>query len=129
MAKANMVLPDGTKVTVEGNAEEVSALLDRFSGTASGLGPRKSRKWQKPQTASEGKPVKAKRAGPMEYIRVLKTAGFFKTKRTIAEVRDKLEEGAHIYQVTSLSAPLYRLVKRRELRRVKEDRVWKYVNP
>jgi hypothetical protein len=67
--------------------------------------------------------------GPTEYIRELIGEGYFKTKREIGAVRDKLEERAHIYPVTSISGPLLRLVKKKELRRLKEDEVWRYVNP
>lgn len=73
--------------------------------------------------------TKVKRAGPTDYIRDLIEEGYFKTKREIGAVRDKLEERAHIYPVTSISGPLYRLVKNKELRRIKEDGAWRYVNP
>ena len=129
MAKANIVLANGTKVTIEGTPAEVSTLVDRLSpapprrraGRGGGRGGR--------HKVSGGKAAKPKRAGPTEYIRELKADGFFKTKREIGDVRDKLEEAAHIYKVTSLSAPLFRLVKNRELRRIKEDGAWKYLNP
>ena len=32
MAKANLVLPDGTTVAIEGTADEVAVLLGRFFG-------------------------------------------------------------------------------------------------
>lgn len=64
----------------------------------------------------------------MGYIRELIVDDYFKTKREIGEVRDKLEEDGHIYPVTSLSTPLYRLIKAKELRRMKEDGAWRYVN-
>jgi hypothetical protein len=37
VAKANMILADGTKVTVEGTTEEVSALLECLSNTGGGV--------------------------------------------------------------------------------------------
>jgi hypothetical protein len=129
MAKANLLLPDGTKVTIEGTSDEVSALLARFStdqGKASGRRAPVSRRRSRSEAGPEGS--KPKLEGPTEYIRDLIQEGFFKTKREIGHVRDKLEERAHIYPVTSISGPLYRLVKKRELRRVKEDGQWKYVN-
>lgn len=130
MAKANLVLPDGTKVTIDGNADEVAALLDRLSsGAAPPSAKRGSRRRGRSGVGSIPKPAKPKRPGPTEYIRDLIGEGYFKTKREIGAVRDKLEERAHIYPVTSISGPLYRLVKKKELRRIKEDGAWKYVNP
>ena len=132
MAKANLLLPDGTKVAIEGTADEVAALLVRFSSVG---GSSKASRDRPSQTALRrlGGETKAKtkvtRVGPTKYIRDLIEEGYFKTKREIGEVQNKLEEYAHIYPVTSISGPLQRLVKNKELRRIKEDGAWKYVNP
>lgn len=133
MAKANLVLPDGTKVTIDGTADEVAALLDRFSSTGDDTTKRRSSRTGR-RTGSTGrktttKKTTAKRTGPTDYIRDLIDEGYFKTKREIGTVRDKLEERARIYPVTSISGPLYRLVKKKELRRIREEGAWKYVNP
>lgn len=128
MAKANLVLPDGTKVTIDGTADEVAMLLERFSTTRSSSSINRNRK-SRSVTRNQGSETKAKQGGPTDCIRDLIEEGYFKTKREIGDVRDKLEEHAHIYPVTSISGPLYRLVKNKELRRIKEDGAWKYVNP
>ena len=39
MAKANLVLPGGTKVAIEGTADEVAGLLERFSDGAAAESP------------------------------------------------------------------------------------------
>jgi len=134
MAKANLVLPDGTKVTIDGTTDEVASLLERFSSTGVPSSPGRASSPPATRRKSGGKAkantkTKAKRAGPTDYIRDLIDEGYFKTKREIGAVRDKLEERAHIYPVTSISGPLYRLVKNKELRRIKEDGTWRYVNP
>jgi hypothetical protein len=132
MAKANLVLPDGTKVAIDGTADEVASLLERFSSTSGSRSSSRSRS-RRVARAKSGSGAQAKtrtrRAGPTEHIRDLIGGGYFKTKREIGAVRDKLEERAHIYPVTSISGPLYRLVKSKELRRIKEDAAWRYVNP
>lgn len=132
MAKANLLLPDGTKVIIDGTADEVASLLARFSSDSdSGKGSREKSSrsgLRKPQSEAKAR-NKMARTGPTEYIRDLIEEGYFKTKREIGTVRDKLEERAHIYPVTSISGPLYRLVKNKELRRIKEDGTWRYVNP
>jgi hypothetical protein len=53
-----------------------------------------------------------------ERILVLRDEGFFKTPRTIGEIRDQLQVLGWTYPVTTLSGPLQRLAQRRELRRV-----------
>jgi hypothetical protein len=72
--------------------------------------------------------TKGNRKGPADHIRELVADDFFKTKQGLGDVKKKLEEGAHIYPITSLSPALFRLVRLKELRRIKEGGVWKYVN-
>ena len=67
--------------------------------------------------------------GPIDYIRELIEQDFFNGKRALGEIKEKLDEEAHFYPATSLSPALVRLVRKRELRRIKEDGSWKYVNP
>jgi hypothetical protein len=134
MAKANLVLPEGTKVAIDGTADEVASLLERFSSTGGSGSAAKSGSSRTGRRKADGgakvttKKTPKKRTGPTDYVRELIDEGYFKTKREIGTVRDKLEERAHIYPVTSISGPLYRLVKNKELRRIKEDGAWRYVN-
>jgi hypothetical protein len=131
MPKANVVLPNGTKVTIEGTADEVAGVLQRVSassdssrGTSDATAQRRRRK-----TTTKTASAKRKAKGPADYIRELMADDFFKSKRGLGDVQKKLEENAHIYPVTHLSPVLFRLVKARELRRIKEGGTWKYVNP
>lgn len=127
MAKANMVLPSGAKVTVEGTAEEVAQLLAKVSsplpGTRSGRQARPA--------AAKASPVSAARArtrkGPTGHILDLRDENFFKTRRSLPDIQKKLEEKGHIYAQSSLSPVLVRLVRARELRRIKEKKGWIYV--
>ena len=133
MAKADVVLPGGAKVTVTGTVDEVASLLAKLSADDDGVSARKPRSSRRKRRGGSGSKAankpKQKSTGPTDYVRDLIGEGYFKTKREIAAVRDKLEERAHIYPVTSISGPLYRLVKSKELRRIKEGGAWKYVNP
>lgn len=133
MPTAELVLPDGTRVTINGSADEVANLLQRFSGgNAGGTTPNASAsKSRRRRSDASPKTTRAKSAprGPAEYIRELIIADFFKTKRGLGDVQKKLEEGAHIYPITHLSPVLFRLVRAKELRRMKEGGTWKYVNP
>jgi hypothetical protein len=126
MATAKVTLPDGTTVNIDGTPEEVAALVQRISPsdgppTRRGSGSRKARA-QAPKT----RPM-----GPIDYIRALIAEDFFASKRGLGDIKAKLAEQAHFYPVTSLSPTLVRLVRKRELRRIKEDGTgtWQYVNP
>lgn len=132
MASASLILPNGTKVTVEGTADEVAVLLRSFAGSAeaapaSAVGHRR-RITARARASEDGSPRSAP-MGPVEYIRELAAIDFFKTKQGLGDVQRRLEEGAHIYPVTTLSPALFRLVRKKELRRIKEGGAWKYVNP
>lgn len=117
MAKAQITTARGTKITVEGEPDEVAALISRFEGasTSSTLPPRSNR-------------VSTK-AGPQDRILSLLAADFFKRPRGLGAIRAALEEQGHFYPVTTLSPVLLRLVRTRNLRRIKENNVWSYVQP
>jgi len=129
VAKANLVLVDGTRVAIEGTAEEVALLLQRFSSSsvAAERTPEKAR--HKARTASPRKVVaKAQRKGPQQLMADLAGEGWFKSKRSIGDVQKKLEEKGHIYAMESLSTPLLRLTRNRTLRRIKDKSGWAYVS-
>ncbi len=130
MAKANLVLPDGTKVNIEGTADEVATLLARFSGTpAPAPAPAATTPARRKKGAKSGESNKRpKRKGPQTLIEDLIQENYFKAKRNIGEIQKKLEEKGHIYALHSLSTPLLRLTRSRTLRRIKEKNGWVYVN-
>jgi hypothetical protein len=128
VAKANIVLAGGTKVTIEGNAAEVATLLQKFSqpGGGSEVSTR-NRKRIKSKSVSK-KAQRKTRKGPTSLILALRDQGFFKGRKTLSDLQRKLEEQGHIYAQTSLSPILVRLVRSKELRRLKEKKGWVYVN-
>jgi hypothetical protein len=126
MAKANMVLPDGTKVAIEGTADEVAILLAKCSQNSNAPSPKGPR--QKRQKSSRTKAQGSKKSGPQTFIAELVTEGYFKAKRTLGEIQKKLEERGHIYAQTSLSPAMTRLTRKRTLRRIKEKKGWAYVS-
>ena len=127
MAKAHIVLPDGTKVNIEGDPDEVATLLERFSGSGT-----KSRSAQPSHGKSVAKNTTtnnrgAKRKGPQGLIGDLVQENYFKAKRTIGDIQKKLEQNGHIYALYSLSTPLLRLTRSKVLRRIRDKRGWVYV--
>lgn len=127
MAKATLTFPNGSTVTVEGSQDEVEVLvrllnpIEARSIEEAGL--------QESTRAGQQRQGTRQPSGPTGYIRRLKEEGFFAQKRSLSDLRTKLEEMGHIYSLENLSAALVKLVRSRFLRRIKEAGVWKYVNP
>jgi hypothetical protein len=128
MAKANLTLPSGATVAIEGTTEEVAGLVNLLSmgGPQRASPPEKPQRKAKVKGATTG--IKNKRTGLQTLLERLVEEDFFNSKRGIADVRAKLEEGGHIYPMERLSTPLLRLVRGRSLRRFKEGGAWVYVS-
>jgi len=115
MAKAQINFPDGTTVKLEGTPDEISAVIDR------------RQKMKEPKGRSAGGKIKA-RSKPQitDYIANLIDGGFFKKPKDLAAVKVALEEMGHHYPVTTLSPTMLRQVRKRNLRRLKQDKRWVY---
>ncbi len=124
MAKANLILPNGTTVDIKGTAEEIAALLAKVSA----LTPLAKASHKSKRSKTSTKATNPVRTGPQQLLQELANEDWFKSKRTIGEVQKKLEEQGHIYAMTSLSAPLLRLTRSRILRRLKDKSGWVYVS-
>ena len=118
MAKANIGLPDGTKIVIEGSVEEVARIVALVQGTTG----------QPSAREAKAAPAKKAKPGTKDHILELKAEGFFKDKRSLAEVQKALEARGHIYAVTSLSGPMLELIRSKELGRIQENRKWMYVH-
>jgi len=124
MVKARVTLPTGVNISIEGPTDEVSRLVRLLTEPAS----------KSSTIATRELPIKKKTKvsdyrGPTSYLRTLIDEGFFNDKRTIADVKKYLEGQGHFYRQEDLSPVLLRLVRSRSLRRIKEGKIWKYVNP
>ena len=118
--KSRVRLSNGSVVTIEETREEI---VVRISW------PRVARLREKDVPRTMGGRIRAEARGPAGRIRNLKDAGFFRTKRAIGDIKDKLEEGGHLYELSAISPALIRMVRNHELRRIKDGGLWKYVNP
>lgn len=127
MAKAHLFLSNGTKVEIEGTAEEVAVLLEKCSSPA---GDKQRKRSSKPKKGrQEASPRGKKKEGPVGYIAELVSENFFKGKRSLPDVQKKLEEKGHIYAQYSLSpALLHHVRKTKMLRRLKGKDGWVYVS-
>lgn len=126
MAKAKFELPNGTVVQIEGTKEEIQGILTFYARPTS-----ERRSGQKKGTRKKKRAAtsisKRRTTGPTSLILELREEGFFKSKRKITDIQKKLEEHGYIYALTSLTGPLSNLLKKREIRRIKEPNGWKYV--
>lgn len=125
MATANIELSDGTKVLLDGSPEEIARVLNLYGGPVTSnmaLLPT----GQRLTPLQNGERRIQKTPGPMQHLRELIAENFFAECRHLSEVRQELETRGHIYPLTHLSNPIRRLVVSKELRRLREGRLWAY---
>jgi hypothetical protein len=122
MAKANITTTQGTKITIEGDPQEVAAVIKRLESdyVPKTAGNKVSKKSGTP------KATRSRRETPISLVSSLIDGGFFKKPKDLGAVKTALEELGHFYPVTTLSPALLRLVRKRELRRIKDKKRWLY---
>ena len=102
MVKANIITKDGSRITVEGTIDEVSKLIELYSAHKS-------------------------TATVTDVVREMIAEGFFNKPRGLAEIKSGMEERACFVPITTLSAIVLGLTKKKELRRIKKEKRWLYV--
>jgi len=119
MAKAHLTTKTGTTILIEGSPEEVAAMVKQLQNEeSSSETPPAQRRQKTPKTAS--------RPTPVNLISSLIDGGFFRKPKDLGSVKVALEEIGHFYPVTSLSPALLRLVRKRQLRRIRDKKRWMY---
>jgi hypothetical protein len=118
MPKATYSAPSGATVVVEGLQEEVALILQLLEANAKTVAQ---------PAVVERKAAKAGRSAPMGLLLGLIAGGFFSKPKELGAVKSVLEEQGHFYPTTTLSPLMLRLVRRRELRRIKNEGHWLYV--
>ena len=118
MAKAHITRGD-TKITVEGTPEEVAKLVAQL-GDGHAI-----RQGRAPVRNRAGKEKKQKPT-PINLISTLIDGDFFRKPKDLAAVKVALEEMGHFYPVTTLSPALLRLVRKRQLKRIRDQKRWLY---
>jgi hypothetical protein len=115
MARATITIKSGAVVSIEGTEAEVAALVARLDAGD-------STRASAPRTRTVGgKPTLS------ALVSALIEEGFFKEPRGLGAVKYELAARGHFYPVTSLSPLMVRLVRKKELRRLKEKKKWVYV--
>lgn len=117
MAKAQFKIKNGANVVIEGSAEEVAELLKIFDhGKEDNI-----------VSDSKNRP-EASRPTIASLIGELIDGGFFKQPKELGAIKNALEENGYHYPVTTLSPKLLGLVKKRQLRRIRDKNRWTYVS-
>lgn len=117
MVKANMKMPDGTEIIIEGNKEEVANILGKLQKSSS-------------VDLDRSKLIKhGSRMSISDRIFELKESGFFKTGKTLFDVKRALDENGYRYSPNVLSTQLIREIRKPKkfLRRLKEGEKYVYV--
>ncbi|MBU4300520.1 hypothetical protein L6303_05430 [archaeon] len=120
MTKANIETKDGTKIVIEGTPEEISKVMNLYKDEKTPETPAKEFK----------KFIKAKANSKptiTDTIRKILAEGFFNKPKSLAELKQGLEEQGTFIPITTLSAIVLGLVKGKELRRIKQEKKWVYV--
>ncbi len=120
MAKAIYTTSSGLRVTLEGSTDEVAELVKKLAAETGG-GPGHDHVGKKGDKATA-------RRGVAGYVLALRESGYFRTPRKLGEVAEALSKDGHTVPVTVLAVALLRLVRSKELQRVKEGGGWKYGN-
>jgi|ERR1700733_414936 len=124
MPKAHITTKNGTKITIEGTPDEVAAMVAQFEeGSPASKDFRRSKK----RDNSVSAPRSGTKAGPVGLISELIDGGYFKKPRELSAIKMTLEEQGHFYPITSLSPVMLRLIRKRELRRIRDKKRWLYV--
>ena len=115
MVKAKIKSKNGSQIHVEGTPEEISKIILDFK--------------KREEHLAEIRATKKSRGKNTATSSILKLCegGFFDKSRTLFDIKDKLAENGLIYPKTTLSGVLIGLVRRRELGRVKGEKMWGYV--
>lgn len=122
MVKAEIILKGGAKMIIEGSPEEILEIKSKMEGEDI------NKKIAKEVSQPRKKGIRKSGIGPKSRILELIDEDFFKEKRSINNVQQKLEEKGSIYDLSSLSPALLRLVRKKLIRRIKEGKKWIYVN-
>jgi len=121
VAKATIRSKTGATITVEGTPEEVSNVISTFEN-ASVVGHAK----EAIAKAKAARKVEKKRESASDLIIGLREEGFFDKPKNLGEIGTALEERGFLYPITSLSGIVLGLLKKRELRRKKQEGKWVY---
>lgn len=120
MARAQITGPDGTTIKITGTPDEIAAVVERLrqpDKPAASVGKR---------AAKTDKGRRQPRLQLVDLIETLIDGKFFSKPKELGAIKARLEELGHHYPVTTLSGAMLRQIRKRNLRRIKQDNRWFY---
>jgi hypothetical protein len=121
VAKATIKSATGVLITVEGSEDEVAKILASYE-RMSVVGHAKQAIARSRASRKESQ----KREGAADVIKGLREAGFFDKPKALGDVAEALEEKGFLYPTTTLSGIMLGLVKKKHLRRKRNEGRWVY---
>ncbi len=122
MAKATVKTKSGMSISIEGTQEEVKDILllikDREEPAA---------KKTRAAVISKIKTNQTKFSATDAILRLKEEEGFFNKHRTLLDIKRALEERGLHYPITTLSGIMLNQVRKRNFKRLKENKNWVYV--
>ena len=108
------------KIVIEGEPHEVAAIISQVQTKESfATTPRRSK-------TEKVKRITRQKATPTNLISSLIDGGFFRKPKNLVAIKVALEEMGRYYPVTTISPVLLRLVRKRQLRRIRDEKRWLY---
>ena len=120
MPKAYIKRPGGASIIIEGTADEVAELIQKIEGK-----PDTARDRERVSHKTESKLTKLRTSLPDLLISLI-DGGFFRKPQELSTIKTKLAEMGHVYPATTLAPALLRQVRKRNIRRIKQDNRWFY---
>src|ERR1035441_8261156 len=113
MAKAQIITPQGLHVKIEGTPAEITALVHDLE-----------RKHANTGSTPRRRKTRAGRTSLVDLIESLVDGGFFKKPRDLGSIKGGLAEMGHHYPLTTLSPAMLRQVRKKNIRRIREQKHW-----
>lgn len=117
MAKALITRPDGTTVSIEGTPQEIAELIQKVEVKTEAKGVR--------HLAGKDGPMRPRATLPDLLVSLI-DGGFFKKPKDLGSIKGALAEMGHMFPVTTLSPTMVRFVRKKYLRRIKQENRWFY---
>ncbi len=128
MPKAEIKVPNGTHIIVNGSVEDISKIISMYSQKSDSLDISKRKKKKGKKAKSVAPKKRESKSGLIFYVRELKQENFFKSEKNLKDILQALKEKGQLYPLASLGKTMITLVRKRELRRIKKDNKWHYVH-
>jgi len=117
-------------IIVKGNKQDIVVIGENLAEAEKELKRHKKDLQKFCGLSSIGQPSQVRKVAKISVanlLRELKSDGFFNRPKNWNEIGTALEEKGYTYPLNSLTKPLQLLVRKRELGRIKKDKIWHYV--